>query len=136
MKIDSITSLEWVSVLFPYELQNRLKARRNAVKVYVCHPGSSNTSLINDKAGFMTRKVWSLMTMTPLVQTSAQGAYPEIMCATEDNLKQRAYYGPTGIMNFRGPVGECNLKSFAYDEEVIAKLWKLSEKETSLTWTL
>ncbi len=123
-------------MMFAYELQNRIKAANQSVKVYVCHPGSSNTSLINDKAGLMTRIAWSLMVMTPLVQTAEKGAYPEVMCATEDALKQRAYYGPTGFMNFGGPVGECKLEPFAYDSDVIAKLWAISEKATSFSWSL
>lgn len=121
-------------MMFAYELQNRIKAVNTAVKVYVCHPGASKTSLINNKAGNMTRIVWSLMAATPMVQSAEKGAYPEVMCATEDNLKQRAYYGPTGMMNFGGPVGECKLEPFAHDSEVIAKLWTISEKETSLRW--
>ena len=123
-------------MMFAYELQNRIKAANKTVEVYVCHPGSSNTSLINNKAGLVTRIAWSLMSKTPLVQSATKGAYPEVMCATEDSLKQRAYYGPTGMMNFGGPVGECKLEPFAYDSEVIAKLWTISERETSLTWSL
>ncbi len=123
-------------MMFAYELQNRIKAANKSVEVYVCHPGSSNTSLINDKAGLMTRMAWSLMVMTPLVQSAEKGAYPEVMCATEDKLKQRAYYGPTGFLNFGGPVDECKLEPFAYDSEVIAKLWEISEKETGLNWSL
>jgi len=121
-------------MMFAYELQNRVRAANKPVEVYVCHPGSSNTSLIDEKAGFMTRMVWSLMVKTPLVQTAEKGAYPEVMCATEDNLKQRAYYGPTGFMNFGGPVGECKLEPFVYDSEVIAKLWDVSEQATSMKW--
>ena len=122
-------------MMFAYELQNRIKASNKITKIYVCHPGSSQTSLINEKARLLTRVTWSLMTMTPLVQSAEKGAYPEVMCATEDNLKQRAYYGPTGFMNFGGPVGECKLEPFAYDSEVIAKLWEISEKETALSWS-
>lgn len=121
-------------MMFAYELQNRVEAANKTVEVYVCHPGASNTSLIDEKAGFMTRIAWSLMSKTPLVQSAEKGAYPEVMCATESNLKQRAYYGPTGMMNFGGPVGECKLEPFAYDSGVIKKLWAISEKETNLTW--
>ena len=58
------------------------------------------------------------------------------MCATEDNLKERAYYGPTGFMNFSGPVGECKLESFVLDTKVSTKLWALSEDQVSFTWPL
>lgn len=123
-------------VMFAYELQNRVKTANKNVKVYVCHPGASKTSLINDKAGFVTRISWALMAASPMVQSATKGAYPEVMCATEDDLKQLAYYGPSGMMNFSGPVGECKLEPFAYDSDVIKKLWVLSEQETAFQWSL
>lgn len=123
-------------MMFAYELQDKIKAARKAVKVYVCHPGAANTSLINEKANLTTRVSWSLMVKIGMAQSAEKGAYPEVMCATEDNLKQRAYYGPTGMMNFGGPVGECKLASFVLDKAVLTKLWALSERETSLSWPL
>jgi len=123
-------------MIFAYELQHRIEEADKHVKVYVCHPGASKTSLINEKAGFMTRMTWALMAASPLVQSAEKGSYPEVMCATEDHLKQRAYYGPTGLMNFGGPVGACKLEPFALDRDVAAKLWTRSEKETSLSWSL
>jgi NAD(P)-dependent dehydrogenase (short-subunit alcohol dehydrogenase family) len=137
---DAYSQSKLAQMMFAYELQNRIKSSskgdNRAVEVYVCHPGSSSTSLINDKAGLGTRIAWRLMSMTPLVQSAEKGAYPEVMCATEDNLKQRAYYGPSGFMNFGGPVGECKLEPFAYESNIIEKLWALSEKETSFNWTV
>ncbi|MDO6524036.1 oxidoreductase, partial [Shimia thalassica] len=65
------------------------------VDVFVCHPGASATSLIKTSGGLVTRFVWWLMTKSPMVQTAKQGAYPEVMCATEIGLEQRALYGPT-----------------------------------------
>ncbi|MCW8885701.1 MAG: SDR family oxidoreductase [Motiliproteus sp.] len=123
-------------MMFAYELQNRIKAANKKVKVYVCHPGASNTSLIGKKVNLPTRITWFLMVKTGMVQTAEQGSYPEIMCSTEDNLKQRAYYGPSGRWNWVGPVGECKLESFALDQDVLTKLWTLSEQETSLSWSL
>lgn len=122
-------------MMFAYELQNKIKEAEKDVKVYVCHPGASNTSLINEKAKLATRVTWSLMVRAGIAQSAEKGSYPEVMCATEENLKQLAYYGPTGIMNFGGPVGECKLEPFALDSEVAAKLWTLSEEKTSLNWS-
>jgi len=124
-------------MMFAYELQDKLQATNNTnVKVYVCHPGASNTSLINEKASFATRITWGLMVKIGLAQTAEQGAYPELMCALEDNLKQRTLYGPTGRMYFSGPVGECKLEPHALDKPVLTKLWDLSEKETAMHWSL
>lgn len=123
-------------MMFAYELQDKIKAAGKNVKVYVCHPGASNTSLIRESASFMTRISWAFMVKIGLAQTAEKGAYPEVMCATEENLKQRAYYGPTGIMNFGGPVGEGKLESFVLQKDALTRLWALSEKETAIDWPL
>ncbi len=123
-------------MMFAYELQDRVQAADKNIQVYVCHPGSSATSLISTSGGLMTRIAWWLMTKSPMVQTAEQGAYPEIMCATEEGLEQRALYGPTGRMEFVGPVGRGTLNPHAYDKPVMVRLWDVSEKATGFTWGL
>jgi NAD(P)-dependent dehydrogenase (short-subunit alcohol dehydrogenase family) len=123
-------------MMFAYELQDKIKAAGKNVKVYVCHPGASNTSLIRESASLMTRISWAFMVKIGLAQTAEKGAYPEVMCATEENLKERAYYGPTGLMNFGGPVGEGKLESFVVQKDALTRLWSLSEKETAIDWPL
>ena len=123
-------------MMFAYELQDQIKAVNKNVDVYVCHPGSSATSLIKTSGSFTTRIMFGLMSLSPMVQSAEKGAYPEVMCATEDGLEQRAVYGPTGRMEWVGPVGKGPLESFAYDKPVMEKLWDRSEKETGFSWTL
>ncbi|SMX31391.1 SDR family oxidoreductase [Actibacterium lipolyticum] len=123
-------------MMFAYELQDRVKQASRNVEVYVCHPGSSATSLISTSGGLMTRITWWLMAKTPMVQTAEKGAYPEVMCATEDGLEQRALYGPTGRMEFVGPVGRGTLEPHAHDKAVMSRLWKGSEQATGFTWSV
>ncbi len=123
-------------MMFAYELQDRVQAAEKHVEVYVCHPGSSSTSLISTSGGALTRAVWWLMTKTPLVQTATRGAYPEVMCATQDGLEQRALYGPTGRMEITGPVGKGTLEPYAYDKSVMMRLWDRSEEETGFSWAI
>lgn len=125
-------------MMFAYELQDRLAAAgRKEVEVYVCHPGSSATSLITTSGSRMMRFIFWLMTKTPMVQTAEQGSYPEVMCATEEVLtEQRALYGPTGTREFVGPVGRGTLNAHAYDKAVMEKLWHVSEEATGLKWNL
>lgn len=123
-------------MMFAYELQDRLEGSGKDVKVYVCHPGASATSLISTSGGLMTRMTWWLMSKTPMVQTAEKGAYPEIMCAHEDGLEQRALYGPTGLMQTGGPVGKGTLNPHAYDKTVMEKLWDISEEATGFSWAL
>jgi len=123
-------------MMFAYELQNRIKAAKKDVKVYVCHPGASKTSLIRDTAPRMTRIIFSIMVKLPIVQSAEKGAYPEVMCATEENLEQDAYYGPTGRMQWTGPVGACEMESFVKDKAILEKLWTISENQTGQKFQL
>ncbi len=122
-------------IMSMYELQDRLeKAGKTDVKAYACHPGSSRTSLIKTSGSLMSRILFFLM--TPLTQSAEKGAYPQLMCATEPNLDQKEFYGPTGRSNWVGPVGAHKLEPHAKDKVVSERLWELSEKETGVKWNL
>ena len=123
-------------MMFAYELQDKIKSAKRPVEVYVCHPGSSATSLIDTNGGALTKFIFNLMMKTPLVQTAEQGSYPSLMCATSDGLEQRALYGPTGFIQFVGPVGKGTLNAHAYDKPVMEKLWSVSEEKTKFSWKI
>ncbi|KOY52399.1 SDR family oxidoreductase [Polaribacter dokdonensis] len=124
-------------IMSMYELQDRLKeAGKTDVKAYACHPGSSRTNLINSSGSFMMKFIFNLMKLSPLTQSAEKGAYPQLMCATEPNLDQSSFYGPTGRNNWTGPVGPHKLESHAKDKIVSKKLWELSEKETGIKWNI
>ena len=120
-----------------YELQHRLeKAGKADVKAYACHPGSSRTSLIKTSGSLMMRIIFGLMKLSPLTQSAEKGAYPELMCATEEDLDQKSFYGPTGRSNWTGPVGAHKIEPHAKDKVVAEKLWELSEKQTGIKWNI
>ncbi|MCK8520452.1 SDR family oxidoreductase [Aquimarina sp. D1M17] len=124
-------------IMSVYELQDRLKkAGKTDVNVYACHPGASRTSLIKTSGSLMTRFIWQLMKLSPLVQSAEKGSYPELMCATEPNLDQNEFYGPTGRNYWTGPVGICKLEPHAKDKVVASKLWAISELETNFNWNI
>ncbi len=124
-------------IMTVYELQDQLKsAGKQDVKIYACHPGASRTSLIKTSGSLMTRFIWQLMKWSPLVQSAEKGSYPELMCATEPNLDQHGFYGPTGRNYWTGPVGECKLEPHARDKAVAAQLWSISEQQTNVKWNI
>ncbi|WP_340156821.1 SDR family oxidoreductase [uncultured Maribacter sp.] len=124
-------------IMTVYELQDRLKkAGKTSVKAYACHPGASSTSLIKTSGSLLTRFIWQIMKLTPMVQSAEKGAYPEIMCATEPDLDQEAFYGPTGKNYWTGPVGECKLEPHAKDKPVMEKLWEVSEDAVGVEWNV
>ena len=119
-------------MMFAYELQDRLKATDSRVEVYVCHPGASATSLISTSGGLFTRVTWWMMSKTPMVQSAEKGAYPEVMCATEDGLAQRALYGPTGWMQTGGPVGKGTLNPLQWSRKWRGQAW--TDELTAHRW--
>ncbi|GHJ59771.1 oxidoreductase [Nocardioides sp. OK12] len=124
-------------MMFAYELQDRLAAAgRTEVGVYVCHPGSSRTSLISTSGNLATRVMFRLMSMSPMVQSAEKGAYPEVMCATEAGLAPRALHGPTGRNEWIGPVGKGTLEPHAYEKSTMERLWEVSEQATGLRWNI
>jgi len=124
-------------IMCVYELQDKLKKAGKAnVKVYACHPGASRTSLIKTSGSLLTRFIWQLMKLTPMVQSAEKGAYPMLLCATEPNLEQRGFYGPTKRMNTVGPVRAHTLEPHAKNKAVMEKLWEVSEEATGFEWNL
>lgn len=120
-----------------YELQHRLnELGKTDVKAYACHPGSSRTNLINTSGSFMMKFIFNLMKLSPLTQSAERGAYPQLMCAIEENLDQEGFYGPTGRSNWVGPVGLHKIESHAKDKIVAKRLWEISEKKTGIKWKI
>ncbi|WP_372775948.1 SDR family oxidoreductase [Mangrovibacterium sp.] len=134
---DAYSQSKLAQIMTIYELQDRLAAAgKTDVKAYACHPGSSRTSLISTSGSFMMKVIFGLMKLSPLTQPAENGAYPELMCATEENLDQTAFYGPTGRSNWVGPVGAHHIEPHAKDKAVAKKLWDLAEKETGVKWNI
>ena len=134
---DAYSQSKLAQIMSIYELQDRLKkSGKTGVKAYACHPGSSRTSLIATSGSLMMRIIFGLMKLTPLTQPAENGAYPMLMCATEENLDQEAFYGPTGRSNWVGPVGAHKLEPHAKDKAVAERLWDVSEEATGLKWNI
>jgi NAD(P)-dependent dehydrogenase (short-subunit alcohol dehydrogenase family) len=132
---DAYSQSKLAQIMSIYELQDRLeKAGKTDVKAYACHPGSSRTNLIRTSGSLMMRAIFGLMKLSPLTQPAENGTYPALMCATEEHLDQKEFYGPTGRNNWVGPVGAHEIKPHAKDKAVAVRLWALSEEETGLKW--
>lgn len=120
-------------MMFGFELERRVRAANSGVQVHVCHPGAAQTDLIKGKASPVVKFIWGLL--SPLAQTAAKGARPEVMCATETGLAGQTLYGPTKRGEMLGPVGVCKLEDFALDEQAATQLWDLSVEMTGFDWT-
>ena len=121
-------------MMFAYELQRRVEAAGKNVEVQVCHPGASRTSLIRGNANIVTKFLATLL--SPLAQSAEKGSWPEVMCATEEEVESETLYGPTKRAEMVGPIDACSLDECVLDRKAAAELWTLSEQKTSLSWSL
>ncbi|MGD9419340.1 MAG: SDR family oxidoreductase [Verrucomicrobiota bacterium JB025] len=132
---NSYAQSKLAQMIFAYELQRRIRAAGKNVQVHVCHPGASRTNLLKDTASCFNKVVWAILSRI-IAQSAGKGAWPEVMCATQDGLQPESLYGPTKRAQTVGPVDECPLDPVALDRESAARLWTVSEQKTELTWTL
>ncbi|WP_295895095.1 SDR family NAD(P)-dependent oxidoreductase [uncultured Vibrio sp.] len=132
---DSYAQSKLAQMMFGYELQRRIKATGKEVEVHLCHPGASRTNLLKDTASVFNKALWAVLSRI-IAQSAEKGAWPEVMCATQEGLQAAKLYGPTKRSNTVGPVDKNALDNVALDQEMASKLWALSEKETALSWSL
>lgn len=125
---------KFAQMMFAYELERRVKAANLSVSVHVCHPGAARTTLAQEEANGLTKFLFKLL--SPFAQSAEHGAWPEVLCATENNLKEFAYYGPTKRNEMVGPVGECILEPSVLDETQATQLWRDSEQKTNIDWRI
>lgn len=108
-------------LMFALELQRRSDAARWGIQSIASHPGLSRTNL-QANHGLVRRS------LRVLFQPAALGALPTLYAATAPEARGGAYYGPTGMMEARGPLGLAEVPPAATDAEAAAHLWKVSEE--------
>ena len=127
-------------LMFTFELQRRSDACGWGLLSLAAHPGLANTTLFstgqrlggNGKPGWLeTVSSWLPSTMA---QSASDGALSTLYAATAPTAEKAGYYGPTGFMELKGPVGEATVAPRARDRAVAGELWKVSETLTGVQW--
>lgn len=120
------------NLMFTYELQRRLAAKRRSTIAVAAHPGTANTELTRHLPPFL-RPADRLL--TPLVvQSAAMGALPTLRAATDPEVTGGQYYGPGGIGEQRGYPKLVEASKQAHDVELQQRLWAVSEELTGVTF--
>jgi hypothetical protein len=98
----------------------------------------SNTNLFaagpGSGGGLLAKIVPLFIAMT--AQSDAQGAWPTLYAATSADVQGGHYYGPDGFREMRGYPVEVRAEMQAYDEQLAAKLWQISEQLTGVQYPL
>lgn len=94
------------------------------------HPGFAGTNLI--AAGHGARSLLSRVSNKVIVplfgQSAAAGALPLIHATLDAAIEGGKLYGPSGFMEMKGPVRECQFAATALDDAVAQRLWSISEQ--------
>ena len=122
------------NALFIRELNNKLRDQGDTARGFICHPGYAATALQTKETKGAVKSLMKIGNALS-AQSAARGSWPTVLCAAETEAVPGEYYGPTGMFELRGPVGECKLAAQARDDEAATKLWSLSEALTGHSWT-
>ncbi|MBE2252921.1 MAG: SDR family NAD(P)-dependent oxidoreductase [Myxococcus sp.] len=119
------------NLMYAFELQKRLAARGSKVTAIAAHPGYSATNLqtagVGMEGGSALLKWMYKVTNAVMAQPAERGAWPLVLAAAAPSAKPGAYYGPTGLGQMRGAVGESFVADGARDEKVASQLWEKTE---------
>ena len=123
----SYTQSKLANLLFAQELNRRLAAAGSAIKSIACHPGYSATALQSTGPTGLFKTLYRF-TNAVMAQPSRLGSYPTVLAAADPRALSGGYFGPTGLMEARGPVGDADIEKRALDKEVAKRLWEVSEE--------
>jgi NAD(P)-dependent dehydrogenase (short-subunit alcohol dehydrogenase family) len=121
------------NAVFAVELDRRLRAARSPVVSVFAHPGYAATNL--QRSG-PTGPVKAVLAITNRVvaQRPERGALPTLYAATAPGVAGGDYYGPNGLGEMRGFPKKVRASDDAYDPEVGARLWQVSEELTGVRY--
>ena len=122
------------NLLFTYELERRLAARRSAE-----HHGLGRPSgRLEHRAGPQPARRSSnplFAVLGPLLfQGAAMGSLPTLRAATDPGVEGGQYYGPDGLGEQRGHPKVVSSSAQSHDEDLQRRLWAVSEELTGVTY--
>lgn len=122
------------NLMYGFELTRRLSAAGSNVMCVNCHPGYSATNLQSAGPTGALKFVYRFTNL--LAQSARDGAVPEALAAAGVEAQHGAYYGPTGLGEAIGPVGDGCVNRAARDVDAGQRLWQLSEELLGITWDI
>ncbi|WP_409428134.1 SDR family NAD(P)-dependent oxidoreductase [Mycobacterium sp. SMC-11] len=131
-RISAYGQSKLANLMFTYELQRRLAAKRRPTIAVAAHPGTANTEL-NRHLPPLLRPADRLL-MPLVVQSAAMGALPTLRAATDPLVTGGQYYGPSGIGEQRGYPKLVDASKQAHEVELQQRLWAVSQELTGITF--
>jgi len=120
------------NLLFTYELQRRLAAKKKNTIATAAHPGAASTELARN-APILMKPLFAVAGPV-LFQNASMGSLPTLRAATDPNAEGGQYYGPDGFGEQRGHPKLVSSSGQSHDEELQHRLWQVSEELTGVTY--
>ena len=121
------------NAIFAIELDRRLRASGSPAISVFAHPGYAATNLQSTGPTGVMKHIMKV-TNAVIAQAPERGALPTLYAATAPGVKGGEYYGPDGPGEMRGLPKRVKAKSTAYDAELGARLWQVSEQLTGVEY--
>jgi NAD(P)-dependent dehydrogenase (short-subunit alcohol dehydrogenase family) len=125
------------NLLFTFELQRRLDARRRELLALAAHPGYADTNLQSvgpQMSGSRLGERITALGNRTLAQSAQMGALPTLYAATVEGLGGGEFYGPDGMRGMKGYPRRVRAADRAYDRDTARRLWKRSVALTGVDY--
>jgi hypothetical protein len=129
---------ELANLIFAYELQRRLRAARVETISLAAHPADARTGLWRTSSrlerALLARRLRPLT--FSLTQNARDGARPTLRAAVDPDARGGDCYGPAGRLEYTGRPMRVESSAASLDRSVQGRLWRLSERLTSVRYRL
>ncbi len=122
------------NLMFALELDRRARAAGSRLVSVAAHPGVSQTNFMTATNMPAYQQAIAQGLIRFLGQNSDKGALPGLYAATMPDVKGGQYWGPDGLLEFRGAPKIAQIASRARDRSLQARLWTVSEQLTGVTY--
>ncbi len=122
------------NLMFTYELARRLEDKRANTIAVAVHPGGSNTELTRNVPGIVRPPFEFLSRL--IAQSAAMGVLPTLRAATDPDVRNAHYYGPSGPGEMRGYPKLVESSTQSHDADIQRRLWAVSEELTGITYPI
>jgi NAD(P)-dependent dehydrogenase (short-subunit alcohol dehydrogenase family) len=115
------------NLLFAFELQRRSDVNGWRLMSTAAHPGIARTRLVENSRGRADR-VYRILRLlgTWSTNSAAAGALPVVYAATSPGAVPMGYYGPSHLLEVKGPVARARTSARARNGADAERLWRVS----------
>lgn len=121
------------NLLFTYEMQRLLDAKKANTIAVAAHPGISTTNLANHLAHPLIMKL-AMPLFGWMMQSAAMGALPSIRAAVDAEVSGGQYFGPDGRKEQKGYPIVVQSNEASQNKEDARRLWQVSEELTGVSF--